>query len=150
MDARAHVSGCLATLDRTIDVEPGSPWENGYVEWFDGKPRDESFCRGPHIETAGRPPTDRAGRERGNLGGCRQRSYTRGVCTAVRQVAVCISLPIALLLGIGAAGAEDLEPGARAPGFELLGSDGNTYTLSQFVGKQGVVLAWFPRAFTPG
>jgi peroxiredoxin Q/BCP len=72
------------------------------------------------------------------------------VCTAVCRVAVRIVLPIALLLGAGAAGAEDLEPGARAPGFELLGSDGNTYTLSQFVGKQGVVLAWFPRAFTPG
>ena len=72
------------------------------------------------------------------------------MCTAVRQVAVRIALPIALLLGIGAAGAEDLEPGARAPGFELPGSDGKTYTLSQFAGKQGVVLAWFPRAFTPG
>jgi peroxiredoxin Q/BCP len=72
------------------------------------------------------------------------------VFTATRQVAVHIALPIALLLGVGAAGAEDLEPGARAPGFELLGSDGKTYTLSQFVGKQGVVLAWFPRAFTPG
>jgi peroxiredoxin Q/BCP len=72
------------------------------------------------------------------------------VFTAVRQVAIRIALPIALLLGVGAAGAEDLEPGARAPEFELLGSDGKTYTLSQFAGKQGVVLAWFPRAFTPG
>ncbi len=48
------------------------------------------------------------------------------------------------------AGAASLEAGAKAPDFTLQGSDGKTYTLSQFVGKQGVVLAWFPKAFTPG
>jgi peroxiredoxin Q/BCP len=69
---------------------------------------------------------------------------------AIRRIAATITTPIALLLGIGAASAEDLEPGATAPEFELAGSDGNAYTLSQFTGKQGVVLAWFPRAFTPG
>jgi transposase InsO family protein len=26
---------------RTLYIEPGSPWENGYVESFIGKPRDE-------------------------------------------------------------------------------------------------------------
>ena len=26
---------------RTLYIEPGSPWENGYVESFNGKPRDE-------------------------------------------------------------------------------------------------------------
>jgi transposase InsO family protein len=26
---------------RTLFIEPGSPWENGYVEWFIGKLRDE-------------------------------------------------------------------------------------------------------------
>ena len=40
--------------------------------------------------------------------------------------------------------------GERAPDFQLQGSDGEDYALSQFVGKRGVVLAWFPRAFTPG
>ena len=40
--------------------------------------------------------------------------------------------------------------GERAPDFQLQGSDGEEYALSQFVGKRGVVLAWFPRAFTPG
>ena len=44
----------------------------------------------------------------------------------------------------------ELAPGARAPNFSLDGSDGRTYTLAQFAGKQGVVLAWFPKAFTPG
>jgi len=44
----------------------------------------------------------------------------------------------------------DLAPGAPAPPFELLGSDGRTYTLEQFAGRSAVVLAWFPKAFTPG
>lgn len=45
---------------------------------------------------------------------------------------------------------DGLEVGDRAPGFSLAGSDGNTYSLAQFAGKQGVVLAWFPKAFTAG
>ena len=40
--------------------------------------------------------------------------------------------------------------GELAPDFELPGSDGNTYTLSQFRGKQPVVIAFFPKAFTGG
>jgi peroxiredoxin Q/BCP len=54
-----------------------------------------------------------------------------------------------LLASAGPAAAE-LAVGAPAPDFELLGSDGETWSLSQFVGKRGVVLAWFPKAFTPG
>ena len=54
----------------------------------------------------------------------------------------------ALVLPISVAA--EVEIGAKAPPFELQGSDGELYTLSQFVGKQGVVLAWFPKAFTPG
>lgn len=48
------------------------------------------------------------------------------------------------------AAAGDLEAGAKAPDFTLQGSDGKSYALSEFVGKRGVVLAWFPKAFTPG
>ena len=44
----------------------------------------------------------------------------------------------------------DLAVGARAPDFSLQGSDGKTWTLAEFAGKEGVVLAWFPKAFTPG
>lgn len=40
--------------------------------------------------------------------------------------------------------------GDEAPPFELPGSDGNTYRLSDYRGKQVVVLAWFPKAFTGG
>jgi peroxiredoxin Q/BCP len=70
--------------------------------------------------------------------------------TLVCRLFVALTTPLALLLGADTASAADLAPGDMAPAFELAGSDGNTYTLSQFVGKQGVVLAWFPRAFTPG
>ena len=40
--------------------------------------------------------------------------------------------------------------GVKAPGFELPGSDGKLHSLADHVGKRGVVIAWFPRAFTPG
>ncbi len=43
-----------------------------------------------------------------------------------------------------------LEVGDMAPDFNLEGTDGKTYTLSQFKGKESVVIAWFPKAFTRG
>jgi len=30
---------------KTLFIEPGSPWENGYIESFNGKLRDELFNR---------------------------------------------------------------------------------------------------------
>jgi peroxiredoxin Q/BCP len=44
----------------------------------------------------------------------------------------------------------DLAVGSPAPPFDLQGSDGEQYTFDKFAGKRGVVLAWFPKAFTPG
>ncbi|MGH7339341.1 MAG: peroxiredoxin family protein [Candidatus Rokuibacteriota bacterium] len=35
-----------------------------------------------------------------------------------------------------------------APDFSLPGSDGRTYSLSSYAGRQTVVLAWFTKAFT--
>lgn len=46
--------------------------------------------------------------------------------------------------------AKELKPGDAAPDFSLKGSDGKTYTLADFKGKQAVVVAWFPKAFTAG
>ena len=55
-----------------------------------------------------------------------------------------------LACGTSATPLGDLEVGDAAPGFELMGSDGEMYRLSDFKGKQAVVLAWFPKAFTGG
>lgn len=46
--------------------------------------------------------------------------------------------------------AADLKIGDDAPAFELTGSDGKTWKLSDFKGKQAVVVAWYPKAFTGG
>src|SRR5262245_6535185 len=46
--------------------------------------------------------------------------------------------------------AQTLKAGDAAPDFSLTGSDGKTYKLSDFKGKQAVVVAWFPKAFTGG
>ena len=46
--------------------------------------------------------------------------------------------------------ASALEAGDKAPDFNLQASDGNTYTLAQFQGKQPVVIAFFPKAFGGG
>lgn len=43
-----------------------------------------------------------------------------------------------------------LKVGDMAPAFSAPGSDGKTHTLAESNGKQAVVLAWFPKAFTGG
>lgn len=55
---------------------------------------------------------------------------------------LCLSLPLA--------SASALEVGELAPDFELPGSDGQTYSLADYRGKQAIVLAWFPKAHTSG
>ena len=52
--------------------------------------------------------------------------------------------------GLSRLTAAELATGQKAPDFELVGSDGETYRLADYRGKQAVVLAWFPKAFTPG
>jgi hypothetical protein len=44
--------------------------------------------------------------------------------------------------------AGELKVGDLAPEFSLPGSDGQTYVLSNYKGRQVVVLAWFTKAFT--
>jgi peroxiredoxin Q/BCP len=60
-----------------------------------------------------------------------------------------IGLLAALTATVSAQGTE-LKVGDPAPNFKLQASDGKTYQLSDFKGKQAVVLAWFPAAFTQG
>lgn len=61
-----------------------------------------------------------------------------------------IALAAFALFGMGGASAEPLKEGDAAPDFSLQGSDGKTHKLSDYKGKQAVVLAWYPKAFTPG
>ena len=51
---------------------------------------------------------------------------------------------------LGSQFAAALEVGDKAPDFSLQGSDGETYSLSQFAGDKPVVIAFFPKAFTGG
>jgi thioredoxin-dependent peroxiredoxin len=46
--------------------------------------------------------------------------------------------------------ADQPKVGDAAPAFEMQGSDGKTYTSKDFIGKKAVIIAWFPKAFTPG
>lgn len=58
---------------------------------------------------------------------------------------------VASVTGFGVGqNAPELKAGDEAPGFNLPGSDGKTYRLSDYRGKSAVVLAWFPKAFTGG
>ena len=42
------------------------------------------------------------------------------------------------------------EIGDPAPDFSLQGSAGDTYSLKELVGSGGIVIAFFPKAFTGG
>ncbi|MDF1562154.1 MAG: redoxin domain-containing protein [Deltaproteobacteria bacterium] len=56
----------------------------------------------------------------------------------------------AALLSSACAHGQQLDPGTSAPPFELAGSDGRQHALADHLGKEVVVLAWFPKAFTGG
>ena len=45
---------------RTLYIEPGSLWENGYIESFNGKLRDELLDRGYLLHVVGGEGADRA------------------------------------------------------------------------------------------
>jgi len=62
-------------------------------------------------------------------------------------------LTAGLVLGLATAAMAqtvELKVGDQAPNFKLQATDGKTYQLSDFKGKQAVVVAWFPAAFTRG
>lgn len=62
-----------------------------------------------------------------------------------------LTIGVAVMLGASLM-AQDNGPqvGDMAPDFTLKASDGKTYTLADFRGKQAVALAWFPKAYTKG
>lgn len=66
------------------------------------------------------------------------------------RVLLTLGLVATLVAGAMAQGAAELKVGDMAPDFTLPGTDGKTHKLSDFRGKQAVVVAWFPRAFTQG
>ena len=61
-----------------------------------------------------------------------------------------LGLAAALVASVMAQAAAELKVGDMAPDFTLQGTDGKTHRLSEYRGKQAVVVAWFPKAFTQG
>src|SRR6186713_1646152 len=67
----------------------------------------------------------------------------------VRSFVFALGLSLAASAAFAQAPVE-LKVGDPAPDFSLPATDGKTYQLSDFKGKQAVVVAWFPKAFTQG
>ena len=68
----------------------------------------------------------------------------------LRLAFIALTLWISVPAAGSAARQAALKVGDQAPPFSLVGSDGRTYSLSDYAGKQVVVLAWFAKAFTSG
>ena len=60
------------------------------------------------------------------------------------------ALFVSVALAASCRATNPVKVGDVAPDFTLQATDGKTYTLSDFKGKQAVVLAWFPKAYTSG
>ena len=66
------------------------------------------------------------------------------------RVLLTLGFVATLVAGVMAQGPAELKVGDMAPDFTLPGTDGKTHKLSEYRGKQAVVVAWFPAAFTRG
>jgi len=60
------------------------------------------------------------------------------------------TLITAITFSLAASTTMALEVGDQAPDFLLEATDGQSYSVSQFKGKEAVVIAWYPKAFTGG
>jgi thioredoxin-dependent peroxiredoxin len=69
---------------------------------------------------------------------------------ALLKVAMGAALSLVTSSAMAQTPAVELKVGDMAPAFSAPGSDGKTHTLAESRGKQAVVLAWFPKAFTAG
>ena len=71
----------------------------------------------------------------------------------LRMAAASVSAAMTGLVNLASGRGErhpvELKPGDMAPDFHLPGSDGHFYRLRDFRGHDAVVVAWFPKAFTP-
>jgi len=85
--------------------------------------------------------------------------YARCVRACVWLVAVCLAAGACGDRGADTVGrqpesvptaAREPQVGDAAPDFTLPGSDGRTYHLSDYKGRQAIVLAWFSKAFSAG
>ena len=61
-----------------------------------------------------------------------------------------MALAAVVMVGLAAQAPVELKVGDMAPDFNLQGTDGKAHKLSEYRGKQAVVVAWFPKAFTQG
>ena len=61
---------------------------------------------------------------------------------------VLLGLGLMLMMAAGPAFSAELKAGDEAPDFEMTGSDGKSYKLSEL--NKAAVVAWYPKAFTGG
>ena len=68
----------------------------------------------------------------------------------VRATAMRYQFFIWLFLALPGFASSAPEIGDPTPDFSMQGSDGKTYSLQELVGSSGIVIAFFPKAFTGG
>ena len=68
----------------------------------------------------------------------------------MKRILAVFTLALAGALAAEEAPAPALDAGSQAPDWSLPGSDGNVHSLADLLREGPVVLAWFPKAFTPG
>ncbi len=68
----------------------------------------------------------------------------------MKRIAIMTAALVIGFAGLTNQAQAELKVGDKAPEFSLPGSDGKTYKLSDFAGKQAIVIAWYPKAFTGG
>ena len=61
-----------------------------------------------------------------------------------------VRLIVVVALFVSSFAHAELNVGDMAPDFSLMGTDGKTHSLSDYKGKQEVVIAFFPKAYTGG
>ena len=76
--------------------------------------------------------------------------FQTGICISMSKHRLLRGIAALAMLGFVTPSYAEVAVGDPAPKFEMMGSDGKTYTGDQFKGKKAVVIAWYPKAFTGG